>query len=161
MKVTRYRLKPEGPLRSVLWVASISSFVLGWGIALFALVQGDLGGGDLVLVVALSAGLVGTLMPMILLRLAVDLRISDTDVTVGIRPFLVTSVKLASLTSVEYVHVDPLGDYGGWGVKGPKDDILYGLSGTNGVRLRHDAGDVTVLTEDPEIVDSLIGLVNS
>ena len=90
-----------------------------------------------------------------LLRLHLELRIDRKRVAARAWPFPWTVVPIDQVLASEVVQIDPLWDYGGWGLKGIAQDRLIGGGGTTALRITytHESGEerkLTFLTERAE-----------
>lgn len=96
-----------------------------------------------------------------LLRLHLELRIDRKRVAARAWPFPWTVVPIDQVLASEVVQIDPLWDYGGWGLKGTRRDLLIGGGGTTALRITytHESGEqrkLTFLTERAEEVEQII-----
>ena len=97
----------------------------------------------------------------VLWRLDLELRIRSERVTARAWPLRSTVVRIDQITHTEIVTVDPMGDYGGWGLKGTKQDKLIGGGGATALRITylHESGEerkLTFLTDRAEEADQRI-----
>jgi len=70
-------------------------------------------------------------------------------------------VPIDQVLTSEVVKIDPLRDYGGWGIKGTRRDRLVGGGGTTALRITytHESGEerkLTFLTDRAEEAAALI-----
>ena len=96
-----------------------------------------------------------------LLRLHLELRIDRKRIATRAWPFPWTVVPIDQVLASEVVQIDPLRDYGGWGLKGITQDRLIGGGGTTAVRITytHKSGEerkLTFLTDQAEEVNQRI-----
>ena len=70
------------------------------------------------------------------------------QVTARAWPFPGTVVPIDQVLTSEVVKIDPLRDYGGWGIKGTRRDRLVGGGGTTALRITytHESGEERKLT---------------
>ena len=89
--------------------------------------------------------------------LAITVKVDPDILSVRLWPFKSAVVERSGIDKIESVKIDPLRDYGGWGIKGGRDDRLFGFSNGQAVRIHFEGTrKLTVLTDDP---DSLIEAV--
>ena len=96
-----------------------------------------------------------------LLRMYLELRIDDERIAARAWPFPSTVVPIDQVLKSEVVEINPMWEYGGWGIKGTKRDRLIGGGGTTAVRITyiHESGEerkLTFLTERAEEVEQFI-----
>ncbi len=96
-----------------------------------------------------------------LLRMYLELRIDDERIAARAWPFPSTVVPIDQVLKSEVVEINPMWEYGGWGLKGTKRDRLIGGGGTTALRITytHESGEerkLTFLTDRAEEVDQLI-----
>ena len=84
----------------------------------------------------------------ILWRLDLDLRIDGDRITARAWPLRSTVIPIDQVLNTEVVQIDPMGDYGGWGLKGTNQDKLIGGGGTTALRITylHRSGEERKLT---------------
>jgi hypothetical protein len=157
----RDRLPPEGVLRSVLLVSAALCASFGIVFGLVALLDPNLGAMQRIVLVAFLGVFTGVVLPWWLGRLAVKVEVDDSGLSVRLWPFRAVRVPHRRIERVESVTVDPLAEYGGWGIKGTADDQLFGMSGTAGVRVHYRDGEharrLTILTSDTEALAVALG----
>ncbi len=80
--------------------------------------------------------------------LDLELRINSERVTARAWPLRSTVVPIDQVLNTEVVQIDPMGDYGGWGLKGTKQDKLIGGGGTTALRITylHESSEERKLT---------------
>lgn len=103
--------------------------------------------------------IIGILFPYTLLRTRFQLIISNNKVLAQIWPFRGVEVDIYKIISVQTIEIDPLCEYGGWGVKGSARDRLLGGRGVIALRVTYaDDGNrtLTFLTSKAEIACNLI-----
>ena len=105
--------------------------------------------------------LFGIASAYVLWRLDLELRINSERVRARAWPLRSTVVPIDQITHTEIVTIDPLGDYGGWGLKGTKRDKLIGGGGTTALRITylHESGEerkITFLTDRAEETEQRI-----
>lgn len=157
--VWRTRLRP-GPLIVAFVLPAVVLFGIG-AVSLAGLVNDP----DIVGVrrsLAVAGLILATLgVPIWLVTMHVSVTISGRQLRARLWPLSRTSVPLPSITSVRTVAVEPLGSYGGVGVKGSRRDRLLGFVGQEGAEIRYvtDSGDerrLTLLTPHADaLVDAL------
>ncbi len=94
-------------------------------------------------------------------RADLELRIDDERIAARAWPFPSKVVPIDQVLESEVVKIDPLRDYGGWGLKGSRRDMLIGGGGTTALRITytHESGEerkLAFLTDRAEEVDQLI-----
>lgn len=105
------------------------------------------------LIVMVGIGVVPLIVGGVLASLAVTVYVGKERVSVRIWPLMGTDIPAAEIDGVEVVVVDPLRDYGGWGIKGGKDDRLYGFGRGKAVRIHYQGfRQVTILSDDPDVL---------
>lgn len=65
-------------------------------------------------------------------------------------PFWVVRIRTVEIASVSTVDVDPLADFGGWGIKGSsrRNGLLFAADGQSAVRITRRNGQVFLATSD-------------
>ena len=76
----------------------------------------------------------------------------------GVVRVRILTVHLKDITFAELVTFRPLRDFGGWGIKSGKDNVIaYFMSGTQGVRLVSNKGKKYVIGSDvPNLLKKVI-----
>ncbi len=94
------------------------------------------------------AVIVGIAAAYSLWRADLQLRIDSERVAARAWPFRSTIVSIDRVLNSEVVTIDPLRDYGGWGLKGTRRDKLIGGGGTTALRITylHESGEERKLT---------------
>ncbi len=157
--VWRIRLRP-GPLVVAFVLPAVVLFGIGIVSLAGLLKDPDIVGGRRSLALAgLTLATLG--VPIWLVTMHVSVTISQRHLRARLWPLFRTSIPLPSITSVSRVAVEPLGSYGGVGVKGSRRDRLLGFVGQEGAEIRYvtDSGDerrLTLLTpRAAELVEAL------
>ena len=70
-------------------------------------------------------------------RADLELRINDERIAARAWPFPSKVVPIDQVLKSEVVKIDPLRDYGGWGLKGTRRDMLIGGGGTTALRITY------------------------
>jgi len=129
-------------LRYILKANAILIVVVG---VLFIVLKEDFNFNNGVLdIVGPASALVvcGGLVPWVMWVLQLRIRIDDRTFYARAWPFkfgpFEKKISLDSISKVEQRTVDPMGDYGGWGIKGKKYDILYCVGGIHAVTIHYD-----------------------
>lgn len=155
------QLPSEGVTRGVLWLSALICASFGVVFGVMALFDQSLSVIEQIAAVSLLAILAGVLVPWWLVRMAVKVRVDRNELRVRLWPFRAAEVPRSQITNIETVTVSPLREYGGWGIKGSKKDRLYGMSGTEGVRVHYryggDVRKLTILTSDTEGLSDALG----
>ena len=94
-------------------------------------------------------------------RADLELRNNDERIAARAWPFPSKVVPIDQVLKSEVVKIDPMRDYGGWGLKGTRRDMLIGGGGTTALRITytHESGEerkLTFLTERAEEADQLL-----
>ncbi len=140
------------------WLLLISTainlvLVLGWIIAEF--LGSSLSSLQLTAAAIAMCGYTSVIIAYGSRRAYLEFRVSDKRLTVWVWPFRLTSILVTQILSSEAVEIDPKRDYGGWGLKGTRQDKLVGGRGTAGLRISytHKSGQkckLTILTDRAE-----------
>ena len=87
---------------------------------------------------------------LLLMRTSVDTE--EVTVTFGwLFPLYRRRIRRADIASAEAVTYSPLGEYGGWGIRGMSKDVALNARGNRGVRLRLTSGNrVLIGSQRPE-----------
>lgn len=125
--------------RDVWWVMALVFGVaaLQWYIFLGQIVGGAPIGNrpasnGVVLLVWLLAG-VG--LPVLFLLLRLEVEVSPNAVTIRFAPLFIRVIDQREIAGVEPVTYRPLGEFGGWGVRGWGGRVAYNVRGDQGVEL--------------------------
>lgn len=72
-------------------------------------------------------------------------------------------IPLEDAQKIESVTYDPLGDYGGWGLRGGRAKRAYNVMGNRGVKLTYNDGHSTLIgsQEADELLDCIREIANS
>jgi len=135
------------------------SVVLGWTVAEFF--DSSPSNFELIAAVITLSGSTSIVIAYGLWRAHLVLRVSDERITVSVWPFRLASIPVKQVLSSEVVKIDPMRDYGGWGLKGTRRDRLIGGGGTTGMRIIyiHRSGEerrLTFLTDQAEAAERRI-----
>ncbi len=124
--------------------AGISVAIAGFGVT--GIIDSSL--ADLQRIGAAAGTIVCVAAAYILWRLDLDLRIDGERITARAWPLRSTVVPIDQVLNTEIVQIDPMGDYGGWGLKGTSQDKLIGGGGTTALRITylHQSGEERKLT---------------
>jgi hypothetical protein len=74
-------------------------------------------------------------LPAFFLYIRLAVTVTDTAIEIHFRPLTRRTIPLASVTHVEARRYSPLGEYGGWGIRGWGSNRAYNVSGNRGVEL--------------------------
>ena len=125
--------------RDVWWVMALVFGVaaLQWYIVLGQIVGGAPVGNrpasdGVVLFVWLLAG-VG--LPALFLLLRLEVEVSPNAVTIRFAPLFIRVIDQREIAGAEPVTYRPLGEFGGWGVRGWGARVAYNVRGNQGVEL--------------------------
>ena len=125
--------------RDVWWVMALVFGVaaLQWYIFLGQIVVGAPVGNNpasdgVVLFVWLLAG-VG--LPVLFLLLRLEVEVSPNAVTIRFAPLFIRVIDQREIAGAEPVTYRPLGEFGGWGVRGWGARVAYNVRGNQGVEL--------------------------
>ena len=99
-------------------------------------------------------------------RADLELRINDERIAARAWPFPSKVVPIDQVLMTEVVKIDPMRDYGGWGLKGTRRDMLIGGGGTTALRITytHKSGEerkLTFLTDQATDADRRIASVRT
>ncbi|MCY3849927.1 MAG: hypothetical protein OXF75_03870 [Acidimicrobiaceae bacterium] len=149
--------EPYDPMfRAMFLVSAAIIAALGIGFGVADLLDSSRSGIERI--GATFGGTLGVVVAYGLWRADLELRINNTQVTARAWPFPGTVVPILAS---EVVKIDPLRDYGGWGLKGTRRDRLVGGGGTKALRITytHESGEerkLTFLTERADQADAQI-----
>lgn len=125
--------------RDVWWVMALvfGLAALQWWVAITQIVRGvpvgDNPGSDgLVIIIWLVFG-VG--FPLFFLWLKMIVEVMPGGVVIRYRPFVNRQIPIGEIARVEPRVYNPLGEFGGWGIRGLGSRIAYNVSGNSGVEL--------------------------
>lgn len=150
------RIPAHGPIRGLLMVSGILTGLFGWVFGVLGAVDSSIPGWQRLLLFGLLGILMGTLISVWLARMAIVVKVTDESLSASLWPLSKMVVGRPDIERVEKVVIDPLNDYGGWGIKGKKSDRLYGMSGISGVRVHHKDGQLTLLVDDPDLLEETL-----
>ena len=107
--------------------------------------------------------LAGGVLPAILWTMQLRVRVDDRHYTVRLWPTPFKSqVRRREIREVYAREVDPMRDYGGWGLKGKRRDLLYSLGGKKAVTVEfRRKGQTRKLTVTTERADELLAALSS
>ena len=93
----------------------------------------------------------------------VRVRVDNRHYSVRLWPTpLKSQVALREIREVYAREVDPMRDYGGWGLKGKRHDLLYSLGGKQAVTVEYRRkGQTRKLTVTTERADDLLAALSS
>lgn len=105
---------------------------------------------------------VGMILPLMLWSLQLRIRLDKRRYTVRIWPTPFKSQIARREVKDAYVReVDPMRDYGGWGLKGKRRDLLYSVGGKQAVTVEYRRkGQTRKLTVTTERADELLGALS-
>lgn len=109
------------------------------------------------------AVLAGGVLPAILWTMQLRVRVDNRHYTVRLWPTPFKSqVARREIREVYAREVDPMRDYGGWGLKGKRRDLLYSLGGKKAVTVEfRRKGQTRKLTVTTERADELLAALSS
>ena len=107
--------------------------------------------------------LAGGVLPAILWTMQLRVRVDNRHYTVRLWPTPFKSqVARREIREVYAREVDPMRDYGGWGLKGKRRDLLYSLGGKKAVTVEfRRKGQTRKLTVTTERADELLAALSS
>ncbi len=107
--------------------------------------------------------LAGGILPASLWTMQLRVRVDDRHYTVRLWPTPFKSqVSRREIRKVYGREVDPMRDYGGWGLKGKRHDLLYSLGGKQAVTVEYRRKSQTrKLTVTTEQADELLAALTS
>jgi hypothetical protein len=120
----------------IILIASIT--VLPWWGAVTQLVMGEPWGNnpasDEFMIIFLV--IFGVFFPLFLFYIHLVVEVSDA-VYIRFRPFMIRPriIRAQDIVTHRAEEYDPLGEYGGWGIKGFSSNRAYNVSGRKGVRI--------------------------
>jgi hypothetical protein len=79
--------------------------------------------------------LVGVLLPIVVLGANLVVTVMPGRMDLRYFPFARRAVDLSTIAACEVRSYSPLGDYGGWGIRGYADDRVWSCRGNRGVQL--------------------------
>ena len=144
-----------------VWIIIIFPTIILWYIAIQELIFGNQVGNNPVskeMIFAFWLGF-GVLFPLFFRKLKLITRVRQDGVYIRFAPFHFSFKKiLLDDLSRHYVHTyDPIGEYGGWGIKYGKMGKAYNVSGNRGVQLEFaDRKSILIGSQKPEQLDSAI-----
>ena len=102
--------------------------------------------------------LAGGVLPALLWTMQLRVRVDDRLYSVRLWPTPFKSqVPRREIRDVHTREVDPMRDYGGWGIKGKRHDLLYSLGGKQAVTVQYRRkGQTRKLTVTTERADELL-----
>lgn len=125
--------------RDVWWVMALvfGLAVLPWWIFFMQIVRGvQVGnnpGSDAVVVIIWLIFGIG--FPVFFLWLHMVVEVWSEAILIQYHPFVSRRIQLREIAGVEMRVYRPLGEFGGWGVRGWGDHVAYNVSGNTGVEL--------------------------
>jgi hypothetical protein len=142
VRAIRFVNRARGAVRGVMIASAGLCGLLGVVFFVVALTDDELVGGARVAVLTLLF-VVGVVVPLWLLRIRA-VTLIDTD-RIRVQLVGVHGVRIdpAMVEKVELDRIDPMADYRGFGLKGTRDDWMFGMSGTHAVRMSHRHRDRT------------------
>ena len=137
-------------LAGLIWWGGITQLVLGepWG---------NNPASDGMMAVFLAA--FGVAFPLLMFYIHMTTEVSDA-VLIRFSPFMLRprTIRPQDIVSHRAEEYDPLGEYGGWGIKGFASNRAYNVSGRKGVRLvLKDGRMVMIGSQRAEELDMAIG----
>lgn len=79
--------------------------------------------------------LFGIGLPVFFLVLRLVVEVHPEAVVIKFRPILTRAITLAEIDGVEVIDYRPMGEFGGWGIRGGRRRIAYNVRGDHGVEL--------------------------
>jgi hypothetical protein len=101
---------------------------------------------------------VGLLVPVWLVTLKIRVEVTVGKVKVTFWPLESLVIEKDSIVHAEVVTIDPLRDFGGWGIKGTRANRLYALTGISAVRIKYSAkGEERLVTCTSKNSEAFVG----
>lgn len=101
--------------------------------------------------------LFGIGLPVFFLILRLVVEVHPEAVVIKFRPLLTRAIPLAEIDGVEVIDYRPLGEFGGWGIRGWGRRMAYNVRGSRGVELTLIDGRKVVLgSQRPEEMAGVI-----
>ena len=119
--------------RDVAWVMTLVFGIaaLQWWLFLSQALDG---GGQMILFAPYWL-LFGIGLPALFLWLRLEVTVYPDSVVIRFAPFVNRAIPKLDITGVEAVVYRPLGDFGGWGIRGWGGRVAYNVRGNEGVEL--------------------------
>ena len=142
--------EPYDPMFRAVFLVSAGAIIVIMGFGAADILDSTISGLERIgVAVAMVAGIV---VSYGLWRADLVLRVDGERIAARAWPFRSTVVSINQVLKSEVVTIDPLRDYGGWGLKGNRRDRLIGGGGTTALRVTylHKSGEerkLTFLTE--------------
>lgn len=146
------------------WLGPLAVFEAVVVIMVMSLVLNERPGSPWAGVVGIAvAVLAGGLLPAILWKMQLRIRVDDRLYSVRLWPWPFKSeVPRREIREVYAREVDPMRDYGGWGLKGKRHDLLYSLGGKQAFTVEfRRKGQARKLTVATERADELLAALSS
>ena len=142
--------EPYDPMFRAIFLVSAGAIVVMIGFGVVDIADSTLSGLERIGVAV--AMITGVVVAYSLWRADLVLRVDGERIAARAWPFRSTVVFINQVLKSEVVTIDPLRDYGGWGLKGSRRDKLIGGGGTTALRITylHESGEerkLTFLTE--------------
>jgi len=138
------------PMFRAIFLVSAGAIIVMIGFGVVDIADSTLSGLERIGVAV--AMITGVVVAYSLWRADLILSIDGERIAARAWPFRSTVVFINQVLKSEVVTIDPLRDYGGWGLKGSRRDKLIGGGGTTALRITylHESGEerkLTFLTE--------------
>jgi hypothetical protein len=101
---------------------------------------------------AAMAAVPGLLVPLFGAMLAMTTDVGETAIHVAITPWLYDgTVELSQIEQVQVRRYDPIGEFGGWGIRYGRGGRALNMTGDRGVQLRLRGGELLLIgSQRPE-----------
>ena len=161
----RFVNRSSGVVRGVLVGSAVLLVVFGWVFGFVALADDELAGAERIIVLALMFGIVGVVLPIWMVRMRAIASIAPHRIRIRLAGLFGVRFDPATIEMVEIDRVDPMVEFGGYGIKGKRGGWMFGMSGTVGVQIayRHRDGTrrVTFLCDSVEEAEEMAAAVEA
>ena len=142
--------EPYDPMFRAIFLVSAGAIIVIIGFGVVDIADSTRSGLERIGVA--MAMITGVVVAYSLWRADLVLRVDSERIAARAWPLRSTVVIINQVLKSEVVTIDPLRDYGGWGLKGSRRDKLIGGGGTTALRITylHESGEerkLTFLTE--------------
>ena len=144
-----------------VWIILIIPTIILWYIAIQELVFGNTVGNSNMskeMMFAFWFGF-GVLFPLFFYKLKLITQVRRDGLYIKFAPihFSFKKIQLANLKRNFICNYDPIGEYGGWGIKHGKNGKVYNVSGNRGVQLEFmDRKNILIGSQKPDQLNSAI-----